>query len=103
MHMYIHILLYIVAEAIQMSLMAKSFMTDCMNANKTSSSTPLQLLLSPLSVGQGRLLLLVVSQQHSDGHNCWQPTVETGTIPAATNENLDITSIFTLHTCTAQD
>ena len=59
-----------------MSLMAQSFRTDCMNAKKTSSSTPLQLLLSPLPVGQGWLLLLVISQQLSDGPHSWQPTVE---------------------------
>ena len=60
-----------------MSLMAQSFRADCMNATgKTSSSTPLQLLLLPLSVGQGWLLLLVLSQQSSDGHIGWQPTVE---------------------------
>ena len=61
MHMYMHTLLYIVAEAVQMSLMGQSFSTGCMNANETSLSTPLQLLLSPLSVGQGWLLLLVAS------------------------------------------
>jgi len=50
--MYMHILLYIIAEAIQMSLMAQSFRADYMNANKTSS-TSLELLLSPLPAGQG--------------------------------------------------
>jgi len=74
--MYMHILLYIAAEAIQMSLMAQSFRTDCMNANKTSSSTPLQLLLSPLPAGQGWLPLLVISQQPSGGHSDLQRTVE---------------------------
>jgi len=76
MHIYMHILLYIISEAIQMSLMAQSFRTDYMNANKTSSSTPLQLYLSPLPAGQGWLLLLVISQQPSDGPHSWQPTVE---------------------------
>ena len=76
MHMYMHILLYVVAEAIQMSLMAQSFRTVCMNANNTSSSTPLQLLLSPLPAGQGWLLLLVISPQSSHRQNGWQPTVE---------------------------
>ena len=71
-----HIPAYIIAEATHMSLMAQTFRTNCMNSNKTSSSTPLQLLLSPLPAGQGWLLLLVIPQPPSDGHNGWQPTVE---------------------------
>ena len=66
--MHINIHTYIIAKATQMSLIAQSFRTGCMNANKASLSTPSQLLLSPLPAGQVWLLLLLASQPPSDGH-----------------------------------